>query len=199
MDKKRMLIKDIQRAKINDFYDLMLVEDDGNRALNISIGKNEAKNIAIFLDSTQPSRPLTYDMFFNILKSFNIKINEIIITKFIDGTYFANLIVSKNDSDVIIVDCRPSDAINLALRSNCPIFATEKILDDVGFDCKKYLNDMIKEEKQPNNSLLNSIGDMSIWGMNMLEDLLKDAIDKEDYQVASILRDKIKELKEKEQ
>jgi bifunctional DNase/RNase len=199
MDKKRMLIKDIQRAKINDFYDLMLVEDDGNRALNISIGENEAKNIAIFLDSTQPSRPLTYDMFFNILKSFNIKINEIIITKFIDGTYFANLIVSKNDSDVIIVDCRPSDAINLALRSNCPIFATEKILDDVGFDCKKYLNDMIKEEKQPNNSLLNSIGDMSIWGMNMLEDLLKDAIDKEDYQVASILRDKIKELKEKEQ
>jgi bifunctional DNase/RNase len=200
MKKKKMLIKDLRPSKINEFFDILLIEEDGEKALNIAIGEYEAKNIAVCLDSISIPRPLSYDSFYSILQRFNINVKEVTLTKFRDGTYYANLICNKNDDDnVECFDIRPSDAINIALRSHCPIYASEDILNDVGFDYKKYFNDMIKDTtNDKEKSCLSSIEDMSIWGLNMLEDLLSDAIQREDYQVASILRDKIKELKNKE-
>lgn len=200
MEKKKIVIKDLRPSKIDGFFDILLIEEEGTRALNISIGEAEAKHIAIFLDNISTPRPLTYDNFIKIMQSFDIIIQEAVVTKFVDGTYYATIVcLNEKDDKQESFDIRPSDAINLALRYHCPIYASENILNDVGFDYKKYFNDMIKEttnDKQ--KSCLSSIEDMSIWGLNMLEDLLNDAIQREDYQAASILRDKIKELNDKE-
>jgi bifunctional DNase/RNase len=74
------------------------------------------------------ARPLTHDLMYYILNEVDVAVERIIITDLKDSTYFAELILSRGDK-AMIIDCRPSDAIAIAIRASAPIFVAEKVLD----------------------------------------------------------------------
>ena len=187
-----MSIKKIEQSVNGALYNVLLQEEEGNRILNIMIGEFEAKKMSMTIDNIEPPRPLTYDLFYNVLNGYGIKIQEVIITKFYDGVYFSSILCFDGEEEKTF-DARTSDAINMALKYKSPIFASEEILNDVGF----LLNETEKED------ILNE--EISFVFENPpqdeifeLENLLEIAVEKEDYDLAATLRDKIEKLKEEQ-
>ncbi len=186
-------------------YALVLNEDGGERRIPIIIGGFEAQSIAIQLEGLKPPRPLTHDLFKNFADSFKIKLKEINIYKLEEGVFYSNLICDKEGKEIVI-DARTSDAIALALRFNCPIYTTEEILSksgiivEINFDKEK--GD--KAKKKSTGTSYWSKGDKkksveySDLTIQELEDMLDDAVNSEDYEKASMIRDEINKRKTKE-
>jgi len=99
---------------------------DGTRVLPIWIGPGEASAIAMELAGMKFSRPLTHDLFVSMLM-------RVLITKVIDNTYYAELIIQRG-AEVISVDARPSDSIAIALRMEARIFTTDELLENTSIE-----------------------------------------------------------------
>ena len=102
------------------------------RQLSIFIGGPEATAIAFALEGVETPRPLTHDLFCDVLDELGVTLDRVVITELQDTTYFANLHLSTPDGDKV-VSARPSDAVALAVRVGCPIFSVEEVLDEAGF------------------------------------------------------------------
>ncbi|MBL4703174.1 MAG: bifunctional nuclease family protein [Flavobacteriales bacterium] len=173
-------------------YALVLAEAEGRRRLPIIIGGFEAQAIAIELESMAPSRPLTHDLFKSFAEEFEIQMTEVIVYNLVEGIFFAKIICNQNGKEVEI-DSRTSDAIALAVRFNCPIYTFEFILGSAGIiledeDSDELLEEDISLEELVSESDSDSLSSVSIAE---LEEELKTAIAKEDYENASRLRDEI--------
>ncbi len=105
---------------------VLLVDQAETVALPIWIGTAEAQSIALELQGVRMPRPMTHDLIRQMLTQLSISINRIVVTDIKDGTYFAEIHLKSNGTDVV-VDSRPSDAIALALRAEAPIYVEEKI------------------------------------------------------------------------
>jgi len=81
------------------------------------------------MENIEPPRPMTHDLIKNILETFGYNLNSVIIDALNDGTFHAKLIF---DTEDVQIDCRPSDAIAIALRMNAPIFVDNDILEEAG-------------------------------------------------------------------
>lgn len=101
------------------------------RQLSIFIGNPEATAIAFALEGVDTPRPLTHDLFCDVLDELGVTLERVVITELRDTTYFANLHLSGKPP--VHVSSRPSDAVALAVRTGCPIFAEEELLDEAGF------------------------------------------------------------------
>ena len=190
MDKKRVKIVKIEISVNDGLYNVFLQEEEGQRMLNIMIGDFEAKKMSMIIDKIEPPRPLTYDLFYNVLFGYDISIDEVIITKFFEGVYFANIVCSNNRQKKVF-DARTSDAINMALKYNSPIFASEEILQDVGF--------LYQEEKKDSflvKEFTIIIEPSKQVQIKELEKLLEIAVEEEDYDSAADLRDRIDKIKQ---
>jgi len=168
-------------------YALILGETEGNRRLPIIIGGFEAQAIAIELEKMKPSRPLTHDLFKNFADTFHIIITEIIINRFHEGVFFSRL-VCFDGQRITEIDSRTSDAVALALRFNCPIYTYENILAEAGIVIDEETSDKIKGAETES-------GEYSEYTMEELQGLLQKAIENEEYEKASILRDEINKRK----
>lgn len=112
---------------------VVLRELEGRRRqLSIFIGAPEATAIAFALEGVETPRPLTHDLFCDVLGELNAQLERVVITELRDTTYFADLELTTADGDRS-VSARPSDAVALAVRVGCPIYATEELLDQAGF------------------------------------------------------------------
>ncbi|MCK9198903.1 MAG: bifunctional nuclease family protein [Bacteroidales bacterium] len=190
MDKKRVKIVKIEKSVNDGLYNVFLQEEEGQRMLNIMIGDFEAKKMSMIIDKIEPPRPLTYDLFYDVLFGYDISIDEVIITKFFEGVYFANIVCSNNGQKKVF-DARTSDAINMALKYNSPIFASEEILQDVGF--------LYQEEKKDSflvKEFTIIIEPSKQVQIKELEKLLEIAVEEEDYDSAADLRDRIDKIKQ---
>lgn len=107
---------------------VILQEEEGERILPIWIGPGEASAIAMQLAEWSFSRPLTHDLLVSVLSGLGGSLERVIITRVVENTYFAELIIQRN-GDVISVDARPSDSIAVALRLDARIFAEEGLLE----------------------------------------------------------------------
>lgn len=107
---------------------VILREVGGERLLPIWIGPGEASAIAMELAGIKFSRPLTHDLLNTIVHSLGSELVRVIITRVIDNTYYASLILQRN-GETITIDSRPSDSVALALRASAPIFADVELLD----------------------------------------------------------------------
>ena len=107
---------------------VLLKETQGERYLPIWIGPMEATAIAFAQNGMVPARPLTHDLFRDVLEVLNVQLRTVNITALRDGIFYADLIFSNGAE----VSARPSDSIALALRTGAAIFATDEILDEVG-------------------------------------------------------------------
>ncbi len=101
------------------------------RILPIFIGGAEATAIAFVLEGVTTPRPLTHDLFRDVLEALDAQLARLVLTGLRDGTFFAELELS-TPSGSRTVSCRPSDGIALALRTSSPIVATEELLDEAG-------------------------------------------------------------------
>ncbi len=107
---------------------VILKEQAGERTLPIWIGSSEANAIAMELRGEKPARPMTHDLFKQMLVGLGGELRRVTITALRDRTYLAELLVYRGEQ-IIEVDARPSDSIAIALRLEAPIFAAEELLD----------------------------------------------------------------------
>jgi bifunctional DNase/RNase len=112
---------------------LLLREQGGSRFLPIWIGTNEATAIALALEGVEPQRPMTHDLLKIVTESLGAVVDRVVVTALSDGTYFADLVMSRNGEEVT-VSSRPSDAIALAARTSSPVFAARSVLDEAGVE-----------------------------------------------------------------
>jgi bifunctional DNase/RNase len=175
-------------------FALVLGETEGNRRLPIIIGMFEAQAIAIEIEKIIPNRPMTHDLFKSFANNFHFTVEEIIISDLKEGVFFAKILCSDGLKKTEI-DARPSDAIAIGLRFDSPIFTYESILAEAGI----VLTDEVEEEKAEAKTELKAKvkkesskkDDFKNYSVEKLNELLKDAIDKEDYERAAKIRDEL--------
>ena len=178
-------------------YALVLSEEEGERRIPIIIGGFEAQAIAIQLEGLKPPRPLTHDLFLNFSISFGIKLKEVMIYKLEEGVFYAQLVCNNGGKDITI-DARTSDAIALALRFKCPIYTSEEIIQKSGIviDIE---NEPGEAESQTPTTTAESSQEKSSYtdySLEELEEMLDEAVNKEAYEKASLIRDEIQRRKE---
>ncbi len=174
-------------------YALILGEVGGQRRLPIIIGGFEAQSIAIELEKMKPSRPLTHDLFKNFADHYKVNIKEVVINKFEQGVFFAKLVCVQGEIENEI-DARTSDAVALAIRFSCPIYTNEKLLAEAGvlLDETKSGVSGVHEQKAKPKSKDSDYAEFSVAELNKM---LKEAIDREEYEKASVIRDEIQRRK----
>jgi len=102
---------------------------DSDTILPIWVGAFEANAIALEIEKIVPQRPMTHDLIRNLITEIGFKVLRVIITDLRDNTFYALIELSDSNGKILTLDARPSDAIALALRSDCAIFAEEKVLE----------------------------------------------------------------------
>src|SRR5690606_35062560 len=169
-------------------YALILSEVEGDRRLPIIIGGVEAQAIAIQVENIKPARPLTHDLFKNVSDTLGITMKEVIINDLVEGIFHAKLVVEQAGKEVEI-DARSSDAIALALRFQCPINTYEFILSAAGVKVEEgEETEGAEAEPKPKGSKKPS----AVSSVEELRSMLQQALEHEDYEKASKLRDEIK-------
>ncbi|XGV89437.1 MAG: bifunctional nuclease family protein [Limnothrix sp. BL-A-16] len=109
---------------------IVLLRDTADRrALPIYIGPDQAKAIISAMEDRPPPRPLTHDLMANLLQTWEMTLEKVIVHSLQDGTFYAVLCVRQGDVQKDI-DARPSDAIALALRTDSPIWVMEEVIAD---------------------------------------------------------------------
>jgi bifunctional DNase/RNase len=107
---------------------VVLREQEGHRAVFIWVGLSEASAISMQMEGQQVARPMTHDLIVTMLHELQVGIERVTITDMHQNTYFASLLLRDGES-TITIDCRPSDAIAIALRTNSPIHISDDLLD----------------------------------------------------------------------
>ncbi len=176
-------------------FALVLGEMQGNRRLPIIIGMFEAQAIAIEIEKIIPNRPMTHDLFKSFANSFHFHVEEILISDLKEGVFFAKIICSDGLKKTE-VDARPSDAIAIGLRFDSPIYTYETILAEAGIvltDQEEEEDKTVKPETKARvkKEALKKGEDFKSFSIDKLRDLLKDALDKEDYERAAKIRDEL--------
>ena len=124
MELKRIVINEVHEQQV-----IMLREVDGERSFPIVIGIFEATSIDRRVKGIQSPRPLTHDLIANTIDMLGGELQDIFISDLRDHTYFAKLRIKK-DGELIDIDCRPSDAIALAVTAKVPIYVAEDVLGE---------------------------------------------------------------------
>jgi len=176
-------------------YAVVLGEVGGSRRLPIVIGGFEAQSIAVAMESMPTGRPLTHDLFKNVMLSHNIELKEVVINDLKDGIFYAILLCEHNGKQLEI-DSRTSDALALAVRYHCPIYTYDTILESAGIQIEDENNptgtvsvsekEEVPVEKQSTDKTLTTMS------MTELQNLLKLHLENEDYEKAALVRDEIK-------
>jgi bifunctional DNase/RNase len=167
---------------------ILLLESKVNSNLKfpIVIGYNEAQAITIEMEGIKPSRPLTHDLFVNMLNGLSIKIDSITLTKFVDGIFYAiiTVIVKNKYTDI---DSRPSDAVAIALRSKVPIKIDSNLLETLSIH-ETQINIEPSDQHKINET-------KTTLNYDDLNKLMAEALINENYELAAKLRDDISRLK----
>jgi len=185
-------------------FALVLGETEGNRRLPIIIGMFEAQAIAIEIEKIIPNRPMTHDLFKSFASTFHFHVDEIVISDLKEGVFFAKIVCTDGLKKTEI-DARPSDAIAIGLRFDSPIFTYENILAEAGIvltdeeeeeEKEKEKEKEKAETKEPKAKVKKETSsrkseDYKNYSVEKLNELLKDAIEKEDYERAAKIRDEL--------
>ncbi len=190
MDKIKLDIAGLSYSQTQSgAYALVLAESGGKRQLPIIIGGFEAQAIAIELEKMTPTRPLTHDLFKNFAQAFSIEVKEVVIYNLVEGIFYSKLICEK-DGMTTEIDARTSDAIAIGVRFNCPIYTFESILSSAGIlmdETQQKEDDFSLDEEEQ----VSTEGALNTLSVEELENQLNEALENEDYEMASKIRDEI--------
>ncbi|MEI7687122.1 MAG: bifunctional nuclease family protein [Planctomycetota bacterium] len=126
------VLMELKRVIINEIHDshvIVLREAEGDRSFPIVIGIFEATSINRRVKGEVSPRPLTHDLITSVIDNLGGDFQDILINELSEHTYFAKLRIRK-DGEITEIDCRPSDAIALAVTANVPIYVAEDVLEE---------------------------------------------------------------------
>lgn len=172
-------------------YAMLLGEVDGDRQLPIIIGPAEAQSTALCLKGIHTPRPLTHELFVTCLHVLEAMLIKVLIYKAEEGVFYSYIYLKK-ENEIMRIDSRTSDAVALAVRSDCPIFIYDSILERERLRMKEEemeREEETEEETKKERGLPRSVSSMS------LEEALEQAIKDENYELAARIRDKMKQKK----
>ncbi|MBA4738045.1 MAG: bifunctional nuclease family protein [Cryomorphaceae bacterium] len=175
-------------------YALILAEKGPDaRKLPVVIGGAEAQSIAVALEkSIAPPRPMTHDTWQNMLDELGTQIEKVLIHRLVNGVFYASIYARNEHGAQLIFDSRPSDAVALAVRVDCPIYVLASILEQAGITEKEErIADGVEEEFAEEGTSLET----EVDSITLLEKQLEEAVENEDYELAARLRDKLDKLK----
>ncbi|MGN0032483.1 MAG: bifunctional nuclease family protein [Candidatus Limimorpha sp.] len=178
-------------------YALILGCNESNLQLPIIIGGLEAKSIAAAIERHVSKRPLTHDLFVTFAKNYGISIKQVIINDFKEGIFFSKIVFVK-DGEESIIDARPSDAVALAIRFNCPILTNPIVIEEAGIninDIDTNEEDEEDEDEEDEEIFYPEKNELERFDNATLKQLLKDAIEKEEYEIASKINEEINKRK----
>lgn len=125
---------------------VILRETTSDRYLPIMVGIYEAEHLTLALQEVEVSRPLTYDLFVNILDTLEAEVLQVEVVSLKDETYYGNIAININGT-MHNIDSRPSDAMNLAIRLNVPILVSEDVLNEAGLIPEDDLAEALPDEE----------------------------------------------------
>lgn len=195
MEKVRLEISGIAYSQTQSgSYVLTLSEAAGKRKLPIVIGGFEAQAIAVELEKMIPNRPLTHDLIKSFCITYDVIIKEVLIYKFVEGVFYSKLICEK-DGAISEIDSRTSDAIAVGVRFNSPVFTLSNVLEEAGITSDQedaFESDSIYEEEEDVFKEEQELSSLVNDSIQDLEKQLQEALENENYELASKLRDEIK-------
>ena len=122
-----MKIRGLMMDPVTNMPIVILKDIGGNTILPIWVGVFEANAIALEIEKVATPRPMTHDLIKTLLLGLNTSVRKVVVSELRDDTFYA-LIWLEKDGELITVDSRPSDALALALRMDCPIFVEDAVL-----------------------------------------------------------------------
>ena len=137
---KEMVIYGVSFDLVGKQPIVLLKTADGNKFLPIWIGHSEAAAILMKLQNSSSPRPLTHDLFTDVLGQLDARVTRVAVTELRENTFFAQITVQQNGSELEI-DSRPSDAIALAVRCQAPIFAAEEVIEESSIEFEHEVED----------------------------------------------------------
>ncbi len=173
-----------------------------DQVVPIFIGQLEAQSILIGLGNVPMPRPLTHDLFGNVLRDLSATLMRVEIVDLNEGTFYSNLVI-QYDKHSLTIDARPSDAVALAVRAGCPVFIDEQIVLEAGVSTA-----LIVEENPHMQEVVESVDTMEDiespheedttvhepTELELLQSRLDKAVAQENYEEAARLRDRINSL-----
>jgi len=132
-------------------------------------------------------RPLVYDFIYKFAQSFNIEVTEVVITNVEKGIFYAEIVCKipgSSEDDIVRLDARTSDAVAVALKFRCPIYTYEVVMEKAGY--------VFDDTDNPDS---NSKPNLNVMSIKELHEVLQKAVEKEDYEFASVVRDEIQNRK----
>ena len=188
-DRVKLKVMGITYSQIqNGAYALVLAEENGDRRIPIIIGTAEAQSIAIRLEHLTPPRPMTHDLFASFAQGFGIRLREVFVYHYEDGVFSSELLFDDGTRQIRI-DSRTSDAIAIALRTQSPIYTTEKIISEAGIIFQEEPKEKKKEEtKTVKRKHLND------YSTKELKERLEEAVRMEAYEKAALIQQELKNI-----
>jgi hypothetical protein len=122
-----MKIRGLMMDPVTNMPIVVLKDVQGQAILPIWVGVFEANAIALEIEKVQTPRPMTHDLLRNVFLGLDVRVQKIVVTDLKDDTFYAVIWVDRS-GEMMTIDSRPSDALALALRMDCPIFVDESVL-----------------------------------------------------------------------
>jgi len=107
---------------------IILKDVQSDTMLPIWVGAYEANAIALEIEKIAPPRPMTHDLLRNLIRQMGAEVERVVVTNLQDNTFFAEIEMRNSEGDRMVLDSRPSDAIALALRTDCPIYVNVEVI-----------------------------------------------------------------------
>ncbi|MBO6051371.1 MAG: bifunctional nuclease family protein [Bacteroidales bacterium] len=201
-------VSDINNAQApSEAYALILKEKEGERLLPILIGMNEARAIVLEMNKMKPKRPTPHDLFLRLSEVCKVYAGYVVIHKFEEGVFYADIHFRRENGEVFTIDSRTSDAVVLALKCNIPVYVEEEVLEAYFSDeenLEVFSSDT--EEEQEVDDLEMDLSDenydkylstkLEEMSLEELQNLLDGAVECEDFEMASKIHDEIERRKQ---
>ena len=175
-------------------YVLVLSEMKGKVKLPVIIKPQEAQRIALDLEGIKSAKPLTHDLFLSMTNAFGLDIQEVFVYSLAEGIFYTKIIFTNGTADVEI-ESSIGDAVILANIYDCPIFVSSDVMNSAGVlindDGSKLSGDMTDDEDEEETE------PERVTTIENLEKMLEHAIENEEYEICSQIRDRIEEMKAK--
>lgn len=201
-------VSDIRNAQApSEAYALILKEKEGERMLPILIGMNEARAIVLEMNKMKPKRPTPHDLFLRLSEVCKVYAGYVVIHKFEEGVFYADIHFRRENGEVFTIDSRTSDAVVLALKCNIPVYVEEEVLEAYFSDAEN-LEELSSdtEEEQEADDLEMDLSDenydkylstkLEEMSLEELQNLLDGAVECEDFEMASKIHEEIERRKQ---
>lgn len=206
-----LVVSDIRNAQPpSEAYALILKEKEGERQLPILIGMSEARAIVLEMNKMRPKRPTPHDLFLQLSEQCKVYPGYVVIHKFEEGVFYADIHFRKENGEVFTIDSRTSDAVVIALKTHIPIYIQEEVIDAYLSDTENLVDVSDDQEEEEDEELADEL-EMDLSDENYdkylstkleemsleeLQNLLDGAVECEDFEMASKIHDEIERRKQ---